>query len=138
MDEITEKWEKYGLLEGISMEDKKTLAHAYNNIAKYLLDGNGYNTQELETWIFPCIRRIFPFKKNVDPIDVYHSLYRFYGEKWDVAQNIVHSFPGVDVEAEFIAMFCEEYTKPAFIIKKPRRTFSTFSGFNRWNKTWGV
>ena len=61
MDELTQKWEDYGLLDGLSEEDKPKLAAQYEDMANFLmpLEKEGETKYDkLITISFPILRRV--------------------------------------------------------------------------------
>lgn len=59
IEEIIERWDKLGFLDGFPEDKKEVLAMNYENMARYLIYNNEDNVEDsFSTIIFPVIRKI--------------------------------------------------------------------------------
>ncbi len=119
--EIINKWEKTGFITN-DFENKRALALAFEFISDYILNdviGIKYKNTQMGTIILPAICRIF---RRIEPdelsklpdadikeivISVLEPLDNFYN---DVIKDCHSSY--IDVEAEGVALFCDNFTHP--------------------------
>lgn len=113
MDEKLEFWENTGLLENMPLERKIELSRRLDELAHYLISlKKEHGTDSL---IFPVLCRIYrqamiPVGKFAFFVDT-SQLVQDLRNKWDDIDmdNMPIEQNGVDTEAEFSAIFCEDY-----------------------------
>lgn len=113
------RWTESGLLEGLDEEQANELSKVFEDLAHYLIslkkDGPVFG------FIFPAIRKIYKridkpgkFSLIINVIDLFLDL----NEKWilfreknktEIENKEYISGSSIDVEAEFIYNYCEEY-----------------------------
>ena len=78
---IFKLWKEVGILDGLSDKDAHYLAEKFNECAEYLIKlitfvVENKKDKNIESFIFPIIRRIFLEKREIDVRDVYLELSR--------------------------------------------------------------
>ena len=114
MEEILEKWSNLGFLTGLGYNKKINVANAFEIAAKILITERNITDRykEIETITFPILRRIF--QEVNDEIDIkiitknVINILDKLNSKKDMFLNL-NTFPELDVEAEFCAVFSESY-----------------------------
>ena len=121
--EIIERWVKIGFTDGF--KNVRNLALALETAAKNIINNfetevkTEFDVARYETLIFPAIRRIF--EKNTDALDMditkieeevnkIEAEFKTWLSTVDIeAEKLKNKL--VDVEAEMLAKFCDEYDK---------------------------
>ena len=99
-----ERWEDLGFLEGLSKEKKEIAANNFEKMAIFLIETN------IETIVFPIIRRIIQDDETVIDINIQKLLSSFYNahEKFKtLTDNDLNS--NSDIETEFCLEVVKEY-----------------------------
>lgn len=109
MNEKLKLWEDTGLLENMPIERKMELANRLDELAHYLISLE--KDHDTNSFIFPSLCRIYreamiPLGKFAFVVDI-SELVQEVRDSWD--KHGIGEIPGVDVEAEFYAIFCENY-----------------------------
>jgi len=123
MEDIIDRWEKVGILEGIEEIDKLALANYLETMLKfYVNDPKDLDKidEEICIWIFPLIRRVYSYIKIIDVFDL-KSKFEDYvknGKMKEHAHQFAH-FQGIDIECECLGLFCEKYVKEFLDSSKP-------------------
>ena len=142
MDELTKKWEEFGLLIGLTDVEKTMLALNFERLTLHIINDMTNKYSKVDTIIFPILRRISVIHTlendlntysycHVNPIEVLEHLTSYMDSR--DAQNLISDlkyYDGIDWEAEICALYCEAFRskfrgnpmeiRPLKLIKKHR------------------
>jgi len=109
--ELIERWEKTGLLEGMTIfNEKARISQLLEDCAKYLIDAK--NKKEASDQIcgvmLPCVRRIF--QENTSIVFDFKSLHKVL-EHCLSNMNSAASVHAIDAEAEATSLACDYYVQ---------------------------
>lgn len=117
---LVDKWDKSGLLLGISNAKHKQLLSHYlqegcdiRGIKYDPITGNikfvKLKTKQTE-WLLPLIRRIFKHRKKIDVVDLSEKLENYIGSpEMKHMKFILKQFNGIDVEVGLLIDFERKY-----------------------------
>ena len=116
MGDTMEYWQNSGLLVGVEEEKKRQLTVQFDKLAVYLGD-NKLDESPVVSLIFPVIRRLY---SRIDKPDKFAFIVDVVDLFWDLKEGYVgflerftelHGNPNtdVDVEAEFVYIYCEDF-----------------------------
>ena len=122
--EITERWEKLGLIDSLDDNAKIIMAHAFEKLATSLISGEFFssrNIREIETLCFPITRMILALNDNYNKFTTksvrdlaYHilvSLIETFDNDYNETKKRCERISINDYEAEFCKEFAEKYSK---------------------------
>lgn len=112
---IVKRWNNIGLLEGIE-KDLSPISIAYEQALDLLVEHNRRNNNDntqLETALFPIIRRVYiriGDDNEFDVFDIYDELKKFMVEKKEMIDEMTAMcHTGMDAEAEMCGIFTDYY-----------------------------
>lgn len=142
MDELTKKWEEFGLLVGLTNVEKTMLALNFERTALHIISDSTNKYSRVDMYIFPVLRRISVTHTNENGLDVYQY---YHVNPIDVlehftnhmnsreAQDLISylkTYSSIDWEAEICALYSENFyfnfrnkpmeIKPVKYVKKHR------------------
>ena len=105
-----ELWEPTGLLNGVDGTTKLLLANLYDSMAQYISNLDGEN-EMVNNIIFPIIYRIINSGGIINYVgDLYDDVLMFVESNIDDVSNLSNNYDFyIDVDAELIAMYVENY-----------------------------
>ncbi len=137
MDEdLIEKWGSIGFLDGLSEIDKIRISLLFERTARHIIDldltTKSYGENITETVIFVIIRRIIVGGGNIHSvIRLYTDLVRFFNvNKSSMEELQREAYFNIDVEAEYVIMYADDYLLKQYDPIKPIKTFRHFT----WTK----
>lgn len=118
MNKNTSKWNKTGLLDGLTNEiDKTLLANNLEECSQFIINkvnnipNEEYIMERISGLILPIMVRLF-VEKNIRVIDnmemFYHKFDDFFGKNYQLYVDLSKSIAR-DGEAEFCSMYVESY-----------------------------
>ena len=105
-----ELWEPTGMLNGVDDSTKLTLANLYDSMAQYISNLDEEN-EIVNNIIFPIIYRIINSGGTINYVgDLYDDVSTFVESNIDDVSNLSNNYDFyIDVDAELIAMYVENY-----------------------------
>ncbi len=130
-ESITINWEQTGLLEGLNEDEKSIVAWNLEQIAQYLLSENcPIKDNALDIVAFPAARRVL--KKDVSyKLNIPDFLSELASDYATISE--IHGSSEVDLEAEFLAKWCDKYAE-----RNISRVKSLNEERNRWKLLAGI
>ena len=142
MDEITKKWDEFGLMVGLTDVEKTMLALNFERTAIHIIDDSTNKYSKVDMYIFPVLRRISVTFTNENGLDIYQyyhinpiELLNHFTNYMNTqgAQDLISDlkqYESIDWEAEILAMYSENFApkfrntpieiKPLKYLKKHR------------------
>jgi len=142
MDELTKKWDEFGLLVGLTDVEKTMLALNFERTALHIIDDSTNKYSKVDMYIFPVLRRISVAFTNENGLDIYQYYHINPIELLDHFTNFMNSqeandlisdlkvYGDIDWEAEILVMYSENFApkfrntpieiKPLKYLKKHR------------------
>jgi hypothetical protein len=111
IDNLIERWEDVGLLDGLPERLKGIVSLKYELITKIIVENDHYiDETHLLNCIFPIVYRIYNGGKVIlNEEDFVSEVYHFFNTSTQLMREIEISYPQSDVEAEMTAIFVERY-----------------------------
>lgn len=118
-ESIFQAWKDSGLLDGLSNDDALIFVVECEIAANYIIN-NSFINEDLSTFCFPIMRRVFMKIGRFDTLDLISELQEFYDNKFDYYKNVIGGMNALDYEAQMCLDFSETYANnlKARIIKK--------------------
>lgn len=124
MNSLVEKWEPFGVLDGLSEGEKEVFSQYCENAANFVINEFDidneidifYSKNKFTGLIFPIIRRIFrKHKKELNYLDLYYDFLHESGLFYEYNENILREIQlrfvnSIDLEAEEVAHYTENFT----------------------------
>lgn len=113
MNNITEKWRKTGILEGLENETQcNEVASALESMEAKLIDNKPYTkeSEQFVSMILPIVRRVYE-EVNVMPSTewLYNDFKQFYSDKKQLREEWYETaMHKIDAEAEFTAYYVDD------------------------------
>lgn len=134
MDEdLIEKWDSIGLLGELPEYKKHVLVLLYERMATYIisldLGVKSYGEEMVETCVFPILYRIIKNDGHVDNVVLlYHNIVNFFNVNKGRMEELKREvYFNIDIEAEYIVMYVEDYLLKQYDPIKPIKTFKHFT-----------
>ena len=111
IEELIEKWDSIGLLEGLPEHIHPTIVLKYELTAMYLIDMdlNIDSHDPLLTCTLPIIYRIYSRGQTIgDPKDFINQVRIFFNYNRHLMEDL-NTYNNVDAEAEMCSLFVETY-----------------------------
>lgn len=110
IEEIIEKWEKIGLLDGLLQNQKRILALKYELAAHCVIDNDVYaDNHNTVSCLFPIIYRVYSSGKKIGDIESFvREVHEFFVNNSEMMQDL-NGYFNIDSEAEMCALFVERY-----------------------------
>lgn len=115
--DLISKWGGYGFLVGC--KNKRNLALAYEFSQIHLNENLGKYYELVDTSVYPCNYRLFNrFEENLPVELIYHNAIKIITELSDAYNEVEktemwikrNENVGVDIEAEFVKKFCDNFS----------------------------
>jgi hypothetical protein len=110
MNEVATKWEKTGLLEGLSESQKEECSNHLEDVATFLIERSEkkkFYDESFAAMVIPIVRRLYDSPLRSDMPDMEWLCYDFADYKNKSKLNREDHYTGMDYEAEL----CAEYTE---------------------------